>query len=250
MRALVVAVAVLATMGSIALAAPKPAPKAPPPPDAAGPPTSIKNGARIARVRIEVTPGGASIAHDLIFPKDALAIGAAGEPTLFVAFTAQARPLAIEATKHALDANGAIVESGATKLEVIDVAVKPKTAALLLGPAVQAGHVIRLPRDGSPFGLRVRSAIATQEIGKSISLMARLGVRDQKPMPLESIEVGSALGASLRGARATFCGKGADPRPLTLSFVGYPSPPGDAGTIVPTAALRTVEDDLCVDVLL
>jgi hypothetical protein len=249
-RALAVAVAVVATMGSIALAAPKPGPKGPPPPDAAGPPTSLKSGPRIARVRVEVTPGGASIAHDLVFPKDAFAIGGAGEPTLFVAFTAQSRPLAIEATRHALDAKGEMVDAGATKLEVIDVAVKPKTAALLLGPAVQAGHVIRLPRDGAAFGLRVRSAIPTQEIGKSISLMARLGIRDQKPMPLESIEVGAALGATIRGARAVFCGKGADPRPLTLAFVGYPSPSGDAGTIVPTAAVRTAEDDLCLDVLL
>lgn len=244
------AFAALATMAGIALAAPKPGPKAPPPPDAAGPPTSIKSGPRIVRVRIEVTPGGASITHDLVFAKDALAVGAAGDPTLFVAFTAQSRPLAIEATKHALDAKGDLVVDASTKLEVIDVAVKPKSAALLLGPAVQAGHVVRLPRDGAPFGLRVRSAIPTQQIGKSISLMARLGIRDEKPIPVESIEVGASLGATIRGARATFCGKGSDPRPLTLSFVGYPSPPGDAGTIVPTSAFRTAEDDLCVDVLL
>src|SRR5206468_2109213 len=118
-RGLVIAVALLpalATIGTIAalpVAAPKVAPKQPKPPapDAAGPPTSIKNGARITRVRVEVTPGGASIAHDLAFPKDALAITGSGEPTLFVTFTAQSRPLAIEATKHALDANGALVEA-------------------------------------------------------------------------------------------------------------------------------------------
>jgi hypothetical protein len=249
-RIAVMAFAVSATMVGIALAAPKPAPKAPPPPDASGPPTAIKSGPRIARVRIEVTPGGAAITHDLVFAKDSLSVAAQGDPTLFVAFTAQSRPLAIEATKHALDGKGELVDTAPTKLEVIDVAVKPKTAALLLGPSAQAGHVVRLTRDGAAFGLRLRSAIPTQQIGKSISLMARLGIRDQQPIPVESIEVGATLGASIRGARATFCGKGADPRPLTLSFVGYPSPPGDAGTIVPTTALRTAEDDLCVDVLL
>lgn len=238
----------------LASAGPKgPAPKAPPPPDAAGPPTTLKSAATIVRVRIDVTPGGAAITHDLVFPKDALATAAAGEPTLFVAFTAQARPLAIEATKHALDASGALVEAGATKLEIIDVNQRPKTAALLLGPAQQSGHVVRLPRDGAPFGLRLRSAIATHEIEaptKTVSILARLGVRDAAPMPLERIEIGARMGASLRGARATFCGKGADPRPLTVIFPGYPSSPADAGTIVPTAAVRTAEDDLCVDVLL
>jgi hypothetical protein len=244
------ALAVVTTALGLAIAGPAKPTKPAPAPDAAGPPTKLDATPKIARVRVEVTPGGAAITHEIVFPKDALVVTGAGDPTLFVSFTAQARPLAIEATKHALDASSQLVEGGGTKLEIIDVAVKPKSAALLLGPIVQAGHVVRLPRDGAPFGLRVRSAIPTQEIDKSISLMARLGVRDRGPMTVEKIEVGALLGASIRGARATFCGKGADPRPLTLSFIGYPSPSGDAGTIVPTAAARTAEDDLCIDVLL
>jgi hypothetical protein len=193
------------------------------------------------------------VQHELVFPKDALAVVGAGQPTLFVAFTAQQRPLAIEATRHALDANGALVEAGATKLEVIDVFSRPKTAALLLGPTVQAGHVVRLPRDGAPFGLRLRSAIATHELAtptRSIMIMARLGVRGASPLPLDAIEVAAILGGTLRGARATLCGPASDPRPLTLSFPDYPSSPGDAGTISPSAAKRSSDDDLCLEILL
>lgn len=235
-----------------ALAAPgKPAPKPAPGPDAAGPPTTLASGARIARVRVDVSPGGAAITHDVVFPKGALSVGGSGDPTLFLAFTAQSRPLAIEATRHALDANGKLVEAGGVKVEVIDVFVKPKTAALLLGPPSQAGHVLRLPKDTQPFALRVRSAIVTQELEaptRSVSILARLGVRGGQPLPLEAIEIGTLLGGTLRGARAAFCGEGADPRPLTVSFVGYPA--GDAGTIAPSAAQRTAGDDLCLDLLI
>lgn len=225
--------------------------KAPPAPDAAGPPTTLSSIGRIARVRIDVSPGGASVLHDVVFPKDALTVAGAGEPTLFVAFTAQARPLAVEATRHAVDDKGGVVEAASTKLEVIDVAQRPKSAALLLGPAVQAGHVVRLPRDGAPFVLRLRSAIATQEIetpSRTVSIMARLGVRDRAPLPIERIEIGTTMGGTLRGARATLCGDGSDPRPLTVTFAGYAA--SDAGTIAPSTAKRTQADDLCVDVLL
>ncbi len=235
------------------LAAPKAAPKPPPGPDAAGPPTTLAAGARISRVRIDVTPGGAAVTHDLVFPKGALAASGSGDPTVFVAFTAQLRPLAVEAEKHALDADGGVVEAGSAKVEILDVFAKPKTAALLLGPAAQAGHVLRLPRDPSPFALRIRSAIPTQELAAptpTVSLLVRLGVRGLGPMPVDAIEIGTMLGGTLRGARATFCGEGADPRPLTVGFVGYPSSPADAGTIAPSAAQRTSSDDLCLDLLI
>ncbi len=251
-RVLVGVVAIAATSGALAIAAPN-KPKAPPGPDAAGPQTTLQAVARIARVRVDVSPNGAAVLHELVFAKDALKVAAAGDPTIYVAFTAQQRPLAIEATRHALDSTGAVVEAGAAKVEVIDVFVRPKSAALVLGPAAQAGHVLRLPRDGAPFGLRLRSAIEIQPMEqptRSISLLARLGVRGMGAMPLDAIEVATILGGTLRGARATFCGAGADPRPLTVSFPGYPSSPADSGTISPTAALRTPDDDLCLDILL
>lgn len=246
----VVAIALSVSAASLHLLAAPSKAKAPPGPDAAGPPTSLKTPGRIARVRIDVSPGGAAITHEVIFGKDALAVSGVGDPTLFVAFTAQARPLAIEVTRHALDSSGALVEADAKKVEIIDVFVRPKTAAVVLGPPAQAGHVLRLPRDGAPFGLRLRSAIATHAVTsptRSISVLARLGVRGLAPMPVESIEIGAILGATIRGARATFCGPGADSRPLTVSFPGYPSSP--AGTIAPSMANRTHDDDLCVDVL-
>lgn len=245
------AFATIATCALFAVAGAAP-PKGPPAPDAGGPPTSLKSVARIARVRVDVSPNGASVQHDLVFEKDAFAVIGNGQPTLYVAFTAQQRPLAIEAARHALDASGAIVDGG-SKLEVIDVFTKPKTAALLIGAALQAGHVVRLPRDGAPFGLRIRSAIETPSIEaptKMIKVMARLGVRTMQPMPVDAIEIGTILGGTLRGARATFCGNGADPRPLTVTFVGYPSSPGDAGTIAPSSAARTNDDDLCLDILI
>lgn len=252
-RVLVVAAAIVATSVAFMFATAAPKKPLPPGPDAAGPPTTLKSVARITRVRVEVSPNGAAVQHDLVFPKDALAVIGAGQPTIYVAFTAQQRPLAIEATRHALDASGAIVEAGATKLEVIDVFVRPKSAAVVLGPSAQAGHVVRLPKDVAPFGLRLRSAIETQSIDnptKSIQLLARLGVRGMAPMPVDAIEIGAILGGTLRGARATYCGQGADPRPLTVTFLGYPSSSADAGTISPTAALRTSDDDLCLEVLL
>lgn len=262
----VASLASLALVGAVLAAPAKPAPKPPPGPDAAGPPTALSAVARIAKVRVDVTPGGAAITHDLVFPKGAVVVTGAGDPTLFFAFTAQARPLAIEATRHALDANGELVESGA-KVEIIDVFVKPKSAAVALGPANQAGHVLRVPRDAAPFGLRVRSAIVTHEVASptpTVSVLARLGVRGLGPMPVAAIEIGTMLGGTLRGARATFCGEGADPRPLTVSFVGYPASASDAGaatggdaagdagtgTIPPTAAQRTANDDLCIDLLI
>jgi hypothetical protein len=253
LRAIVPAVAVVSFAIVLQRVGAAPGKLAPPAPDAAGPPTTLASVGRVARVRVDVSPGGAAVQHDVVFAKDALTVVGNGQPTLFVAFTAQQRPLAIEATRYALAANGAFVEATATKVEVIDVFSRPKTAALLLGPTTQAGHVIRLPRDGAPFGLRLRSAIATHELAspsRSIVLMARLGVRGASPMPVDAIEVAAILGGTLRGARALFCGPAADPRPLTLSFPDYPLPPADAGTISPTTAKRSNDDDLCLDVLL
>ncbi len=231
----------------LGLAAPKPAPKAPPPPDAAGPPTTLAHAPSITRVRVEVSPGGAAVLHELSFPAGALATTGAGEPTLFVAFSAQLRPLAVEATKHALE--GEVPSEVGTKLEVIDVPSRPKTAALLLGPPVQSGHVLRLPKDSGPFVVRLRSAIAVAPDQRTISILARLGVRDGPPLPLAKVEVTAILGAKVRGARATFCGAGADDRPLFVTFPGYPPSP-DAGTIEPAAANRSKNDDLCLDVLI
>ncbi len=258
-RVVVIALACVVTAASFHLltrshAAPA---KGPPPPDAAGPPTSWKSTPHIARVRVDVTPGGASVLHEVVFPKDALAVLGAGEPTLFVAFTAQARPLAVEATRYVLGVGDAADETTTKRLEVIDVPRRPKTAASLLGPGAQSGHVIRLPRDASPFVVRVRSAIATHEIEnptRMVTVMARLGVRDGAPMSIGVIEVGAMLGASIRGARAALCGPGADPRPLTVAFPGYPAADPskivDAGTVSPSLVNRATNDDLCIDVLL
>lgn len=253
LRALVVIAGTSLSVLVLARVGAAPAKPSPPAPDAAGPPTTLASVGRIARVRVDVSPGGAAVQHDLVFPKDALVVNGKGDPTLFVAFTAQLRPLAIEATRHTLDANGALVDAGATKLEVIDVFSRPKTAALLLGPTTHAGHVIRLPRDGAPFGLRLRSAIATNELAtptRSVMVMARLGVRGMAPLPVDAIEVSTILADTLRGARATYCGPSADSRPLTIAFPGYPSSSADAGTISPSAAKRSNDDDLCLEILL
>ncbi|MBL8720174.1 MAG: hypothetical protein JNL79_29585 [Myxococcales bacterium] len=229
------------------LAAPKPAPKAPPAPDAAGPPTTLAHAPTITRVRVEVSPGGAAVLHEISFPAGALTTTGAGEPTLFVAFSAQLRPLAVEATKHALE--GEVPSEVGTKLELIDVPNRPKTAALLLGPPVQSGHVLRLPKDSQRFVVRLRSAIATAPDQRSISILARLGVRDGAPLAVGKVEIAAILGAKVRGARATFCGVGADDRPLFVTFPGYPPSP-DAGTIEPGAANRSKNDDLCLDILI
>lgn len=228
------------------LAAPKPPPK-PPAPDAAGPPTTLAAAPSIGRVRVEISPGGAAVLHELTFPENALTTSGAGDPTLFVAFTAQLRPLAVEATKHALTGEQP-VEPG-TKLEVIDVPLRPKTAALLLGPAQQSGHVIRLPKDSQRHVVRVRSAVALAPDQRSVSLLLRLGVRDGAALPLGRIEIVGILGTKIRGARATFCGPGSDERPLYIQFPGYPPSP-DAGTVEPAAATRGKSDDLCLDVLI
>lgn len=237
-----------------AWSAPKAKSKATPkPPSTSGPPTTLKAPGRLSRVRVDVSPGGAAVLHEIVFPKDAVVAAGPGQPTVYVAFPAQVRPLAIEVTRHAVDAAGASLDAGATKLETIDAYQQPKTAALLLGPASQAGHVVRLPRESEPFALRIRTAIATTPVespSKSVSFLVRLGVRDRAAMPLERVEIGALPGASIRGARAILCGEGADPRPLTVTFPGYPSPSAATGTISPLGATRTVEDDLCVDVLI
>ncbi len=233
-----------------AMAAPKPPP--PPGPDAAGPPTGLKTVPTVRRVRFEVSPGGAAVTHDLAFAKGAITVGGPGDPTLFVAFTAQARPLAIEATRHALDDTGKLVDAGASPVVIIDLPVRPPTAAVVLGPSTGAGHVLRVPRGDAPFGLRIRSAIPTYAASgaKELALLARLGVREGAAMPIERIEVAALLGSNLRGARAVLCGPSADPRPLTVVFPSYPSSSADAGTTSPDAAKRRPDDDLCVDVLI
>lgn len=246
-RAAVVVIAASALFrAGLGLAAPKAPPK-PPAPDAAGPPTTLAATPTVSRVRVEISPGGASVLHELTFPEHALTTVGAGEPTLFVAFSAQLRPLAVEATKHALAADQ-LVEPGA-KLELVDVPLRPKTAALLLGPPLQSGHVLRLPKDPQRFGVRLRSAVGLPPDQRTVSLLLRLGVRDGAPLPLGRIEVAGILGAKVRGARATLCGPGSDDRPLYIHFPGYPASP-DAGTIDPGAATRTKTDDLCLDVLI
>ena len=93
--------------------------------------------ARIRRVRFDLTPGGAAISHEIVFPKRALTsllpavpAGGAGsaEATLFVAFTAQARPLAFEAVRVPLDADDRPIEAAALPLKVDHVVVRPTGA--------------------------------------------------------------------------------------------------------------------------
>jgi hypothetical protein len=178
----------------------------------------------------------------------------AGDATLFVSFTAQARPLAIEATLHALDARRELVDDGAVKLVIHDVSAQPPTSALVLGAAKFAGHVLQLPATSlteAAFGIRIRSAIATSpaEGTREVTVLARLGVRGAAPIVLERIEIVGALGIVVRGARAVLCGGAGDVRPLTVQFPGYPGSTVDAGTIAPATAVRGEGDDLCVSVM-
>ncbi|GAC1540499.1 MAG: hypothetical protein NVS3B10_05190 [Polyangiales bacterium] len=229
--------------------------KAPAVVDAAGPATQLKIAPKLTRVRFEIAPGAAVVVHELVFPSGALGVAgpaSAGPGSLFVAFTAQARPMAIEATRHALDAKGALVDAGATRLDVVDVFVHPATAALLLGAPKSAGHVVKVPRDPAAFGLRIRSAIAlsTGAAPKTVSLMARLGIRDAAPLSLDRVEVVGIQGQSVRGARATLCGPAADPTPIVVEFPGFPPSPLDGGAVEAATLTRLPTDDLCVDVQL
>ncbi len=193
--------------------------------------------ARIRRVRFDLTPGGAAISHEIVFPKRALTsllpavpAGGAGsaEATLFVAFTAQARPLAFEAVRVPLDADDRPIEAAALPLKVDHVVVRPTGAPALLGNPRAAGHVLHVPRGDDAFVLRLRSAIAVEPGHKTVSVLARLGMRDGGYLPLGRVEVAASLGTKLRGARATLCGGAADPAPIALSFPDYPAAPGAA----------------------
>ena len=230
-------------------------PAAPAGPDANGPATFLKATPRLSRVRFEVAKGAAIVLHEFVFPKGSLAVAGpktAGDASLFLAFTAQARPMAIEAIVLAVDDTGKIVEppSPPTKLPIVDVFVKPPNAVLVLGPAKGAGHVIKVPRNEGTFALRVRTAIALEGDGtaKDVSLMARLGIRELAPIALDRIEVAGTLGVSVRGARATLCGPSSDGTPLLVEFPGFPASPQDAGAIPPSTAKRSATDDLCVDI--
>ncbi|MEO7095084.1 MAG: hypothetical protein ABI175_17625, partial [Polyangiales bacterium] len=100
-------------------------PATPAGPDANGPTTFLKASPRLVRVRFEVAKGGAIIVHDLVFPKGSVAVAgpaSSGDGSLFLAFTAQARPMAIEAIALAVDDTGKIIEAtSATKLPIVDV---------------------------------------------------------------------------------------------------------------------------------
>ena len=245
----------VATVRWDALGAPKSAPKTNVVPDAAGPATQLKATPRLSRVRFEIAPGAAIVVHDLVFPKGALSVAgpaSAGPASIFLAFTAQARPMAVEVTEHTIDASGALVESGAKTLDVLDVYLKPPSAAVVLGPPKGAGHVVKVPRTDAAFALRVRSAIATTAgaTPQSLTLMARLGVRDGAPIDLDRIEVVGTNGLVVAGARATLCGPGADPTPLMIEFPGFPPSPTNAGAVPAASVTRKSTDDLCVDVAL
>lgn len=228
--------------------------------DAAPLPPAKPLAARIHRVRFDLTPGGAAITHEIVFPKGTLTsllpAGAPGstEGTLFVAFTAQARPLAFEATRIPLDADGRPIDAAALPLKVDHVVVRPATAPALLGNPHAAGHVLHLSREADAFVLRLRSAIAVEPGHKTVSLLARLGMRDAGYIPLGRVEIAATLGTRLRGARATLCGPAADPTPISLRFPDYPAPAGadagaDANAAVrePSLIPRHLDDDLCVE---
>ncbi|GAC1577631.1 MAG: hypothetical protein NVS3B20_08940 [Polyangiales bacterium] len=224
--------------------------------DASEPPTTLRVPPKIRSIRFDVSPGGAAITHNLVFEKGALAVSpsTASDPALYFAFTAQARPLAIEAKRFALDEAGHPIDQGESVV-IAEAITRPPWAAIILGAENAAGHVIRVPhRSGDgPFSLRVRSAISTFAAGsKEVSLLARLGVRGGAPLTVERIEVGAILGAAIRGARGVFCGASGESLPLTISFPDYPLTKTNAntGTTPPAVAARGVDDDLCVDVLL
>jgi hypothetical protein len=232
----------------VTLAAPSKPPPGPPAFDAKGPPTTLASAPHLLRLRVDISPGAATIIHDLSFEKDDLkTVPPHGEPLVYFAFSAQERPLAVEIGKLAIDEAGAT--SALTPLAFDNVNAKPPAAALVLGSGKQAGHVARLPKIDGPFALRIRSAIALSPGIREVSLLARLGVRDGHPIPLGRIEIAGILGTTVRGARAMLCGPKADARPLRVTFPGYPDT-ADAGSVItPDAIARQVDDDLCLDVL-
>lgn len=218
--------------------------------DAAPPPPATPLAIHVRRVRFELTPGGAAVTHEIVFPKrtlSGLVPSGAGDALVFVAFTAQARPLAFEAVRAPLGADGRPIDAAALPLKVDHAVVRPASAPALLGNARGAGHVIHLPRGDEPFALRLRSAISVEPGHKTVHLLARLGRREAGYLPLDRVEVGAALGTKLRGGRATLCGVGSATTPVLIHFVGYPDPVADAGVIDPSALTRHLDDDLCLE---
>ncbi len=227
---------------------------APPGFDAKGPETTLERAPRLRRVRIEMTPGAATVTHDLAFEAGALRTKPpGGDPLLYLAFNAQDRPLAVEIVRLDVDDAGAPVEGATTPLAFENVNARPPAAALVLGAGKSAGQVVRMPHldhPDAPFILRVRSAIALAPGLREVSLMARLGVRDAAPIAIDRIEIVGGMGIAVRGARAWLCnGAHSDPRPLRVSFPGYPDEPDAGGVIPPASVVRSADDDLCVDVL-
>jgi hypothetical protein len=204
----------------------------------------------LRRVRFDLTPGGASITHELVFPKKGLASlvpGGTGDALVFVAFTAQARPLAFEAVRLPLGADGRPIDAAAQPLKVDHVVVRPSGAPALLGNARAAGHVLHLQRGDDGFVLRLRAAVAVEPGHKTVNLLARLGARERGYLPLDRVEVSASLGTKLRGGRATLCGAGSSPTPILLHFIGYPDPVADAAVIDPSFLSRHADDDLCLE---
>lgn len=204
----------------------------------------------LRRVRFELTPGGAAITHELVFPKKGLASlvpTGTGDALVFVAFTAQARPLAFEALRVPLGADGRPIDAAAMPIKVDHVVVRPAAAPALLGNPRGAGHVLHLARGDDGFALRLRSAIAVEPGHKTVNLLARLGARERGFLPLDRVEVGAGLGTKLRGGRATLCGVGSSPTPILLHFIGYPDPVADAAVIDPSFLSRHLDDDLCLE---
>jgi hypothetical protein len=209
-------------------------------------PTTLAATPTIERVAIDVVPGAVSVLHEIRFPAGALSVKGS-EATLFYAFPAQERPLAIEVTTRAA--------AGATAPKVLsqnEFPNRPPEAAMLIGPEVQAGFLLHLAATQSPFLLAISHAIMTPSTPlrmSEVDVMIRLGSRVSGAMPLENIEVTASHGFVLRGALAYFCGQDdAHRTPLRVQFPGYPAPSSSA-VIDPLTAPRTPTDDLCLKVL-
>jgi hypothetical protein len=99
-------------------------------------PTTLAAAPTIERVAVDVVPGAVSVLHEIRFPAGALSVKGP-EATLFYAFPAQQRPLAIEVTTRAA---GSV--SAPKVLSQSESPNRPPEAAMLLGPPEQAGFLL------------------------------------------------------------------------------------------------------------
>src|SRR4051812_31632979 len=93
----------LAALALVADASAKPAAPTPKKPDPAT--TTLSAAPAAKRIRFDVAPGAIVVTHDYVFAKSSIQVaaprGSQADATLYLAFTGQARPLAVEASLYA-----------------------------------------------------------------------------------------------------------------------------------------------------